>query len=89
MPRCKDCKHWKPDIFFSYMGNCSERKVAIGDGEGPCKEFKLKENTEEFLWCRDCRMIIYRAEKGRHRGHELFSSFHIDYDAHELTRTGD
>ena len=87
MPSCKECRWWKPDVFFAYIGEC-EKIGRVSQEDKSCNDFELKHDAD-FMWCRDCRITIHRSERVRHKGHGLFGHVHVDYDAHEYTSAGD
>jgi len=89
MQSCKDCRHWTPDLFFTYLGRCPEKGM-VTEGHMPaCEAFGRKRNEGDFLWCRDCRTTVHAGDKERHDGHDLFAGCYVDPDAHELTSAGD
>lgn len=88
MGRCKDCRWWRPDYFFDWIGECGKKTGIHGEGKGACEDFE-KKDAIEFCWCRDCRITFHISERSRHEGHELYCGVHIDSDAHEYTSSGD
>jgi hypothetical protein len=39
MQSCKDCRHWTPDLFFTYLGRCPEKGMVTEGHMPPCEAF--------------------------------------------------
>jgi hypothetical protein len=89
MPSCKVCRWWRPDIFFVYIGDCNKKPNAFEDDNKSCFDYEPVKVETEFMWCSDCMVTFHKSELGRHRQHDIHSSFHVDFDAHEYVCGGD
>jgi acetyl-CoA carboxylase beta subunit len=89
MPSCKDCRWWRPDIFFIYIGDCSKKLSAFDKDNESCNEYEENRVDADFVWCSDCMTTVHKSELSKHRNHVVYCNVHVDYDAHEHISAGD
>ncbi len=83
---CGTCYYWIPLRSNPSLGFCSLNKLAKrADDEGLMCYRQCKPSKFEYMWCKDCDVIISRDDIEEHIFHELCPPPYVEEDTHEET----
>jgi hypothetical protein len=83
---CGTCYYWIPLRSNPSIGLCILNKLVKGVNDKGSTCYKMcKPSKFEYMWCKDCDVIVSRDDVEDHIFHVLHAPPHLDEDAHEET----
>jgi len=85
--KCKNCKYWRPHVFYEGIGVCTYKwpwKMTFEDDS--CEHFEpIKIDKPGFYWCATCRTRVTPEDYMYHlaKGHRLYPMPYVEPEVKE------
>ncbi len=83
---CSTCYYWVPLRSNPSIGVCTFNKLIKSANDMGLECYRMcKPSKFEYMWCRDCNVMVSRDDIEDHIFHELHAPPYIEEDVHEET----